>query len=177
MFPLNLTESVKAIIGIALLSLVLLSGIKCHSSIKESGREEVRAEWAAEKEATRLMVEELQAKLASQSEQHRKEQREIADEIAATQLLHERSLAELRATYDGRVRNSEARAELYRRQAQGGSTERDHLANHAAQLDRTLEEGRLLVAELRETLGLRDKSLILLGQQITADRELLEETP
>lgn len=98
----------------------------------------------------------------------------IAKELAANEKRVQKAILAVHAEYAQRMYHSQAREGIYREQAAGTAAERDRLASHAAELDRALEEGRLLVEELRHTLGLRDSQLELLGQQIRADRALLE---
>lgn len=63
---------------------------------------------------------------------------------------------------------------MYRRKAEAGEAESRDLANHAAELDRSIVEGKRVAAELAATVRLRDEQLILLGSQIKADRAILE---
>ena len=175
MYPFSLTDTIKSIAVVCLVLLFAFTGSKIVDHIKDLGRAEVLDHWNQEKLSTKKKVEELQTKLDIQTTKHRQEQQEIADEIAASKIQHERDLAKLASDYSGRLRSSEMRAELYRRQAQSGSIEQDDLASHAAQLDRSLEEGRSLVRELRETLGFRDQQIQSLSRQIYNDRALLED--
>lgn len=99
----------------------------------------------------------------------------ISNELAAKEKEHAEALAALRSDLDGRLQLATTRQGIYQRQAQGSSAERDRLASHAAELDRTLEQGRSLVRELRETVGQRDATIRLLSEQITADRLLFNE--
>lgn len=114
-----------------------------------------------------------------------KEQEALAKHVAATkniaeelnhenQLLKERNAAAL-TDYANRLRNSEERANRYSKQAEAGTSECRSLASKSAQLDRTLEEGRILVIELRDSIELKDKQLMLLGKQIESDRATLGE--
>jgi hypothetical protein len=114
--------------------------------------------------------------MAVQEVEHQKKQKEIADALAQVRTEHETTLASQRAVFDQRLLQSDRRAQVYQRQAQAGAAAQRDLASHAAQLDRALEEGRDLVRELGSTLGLRDHQLKLLGDQIRADRQLLEGT-
>lgn len=145
-----------------------------HSGSKH-GASEVQAEWNQQKEADAKVIEDLKTKYASMEATHREENTRITHELAEAKQSHAVALAEQRAEYDRRLQLSANRAAIYQRQAKGGEVECRSLASHAARLDGTLEEGRSLVRELRETLGLRDRQLILLGQQIKNDRALLNE--
>ena len=85
---------------------------------------------------------------------------------------HKVALAAIANQHAARMRNSENRAATYRHMSKSGAAESAALAAHAAELDRTLEEGRRLVAELRETLGQRDKELTQLGEALIAVHQL-----
>lgn len=54
---------------------------------------------------------------------------------------------------------------------------RRDVADRCAALNRSLAQGRGVVADLRGTLERRDAEVILLGDQIKADRLLLERSP
>lgn len=176
MYVMTPLETAKAVGGVLILALAIFAGAKVYGGIKESGRQEVYAQWDKEKAEVAAKVDELRGKLAEQTADHLHKQQEIADELAQTQLQHQRDLTVLHDAYAVRLRTSEARADGYRRQAQGNPAERDHLAGHAAKLDAALEEGRFLVAEFRATLGQRDREVMLLAEQIRADRKLMEPT-
>lgn len=85
---------------------------------------------------------------------------------------HKVALAAIADQHAARMRNSENRAATYRRMSESGATESAALAAHAAELDRALEEGRRLVAELRETLGQRDTEITQLGAGLKALHQL-----
>lgn len=99
----------------------------------------------------------------------------IANELAAKDTAHAKALADLRADLDGRLQLATTRQGIYQRQAQGSTAERNYLASHAAELDRSLEQGRSLVRELGETLRQRDSTIRSLSEQIIADRLLINE--
>ena len=88
---------------------------------------------------------------------------------------HENAIAAVHAEYVDRLHESDSRAGTYQRLSQGAAAERASLASYAAQLDRSLTEGRSLVRELRETVRLRDEQLIVLGKQLENDRSLLQK--
>lgn len=120
-------------------------------------------------------IAELTQKNLDLTAAHQTETTRIADELAAQQAGYAKALDALRIDYANRLLQSAAREGIYQRKAQGSAVERDYLASHAARLDRSLEEGRSLVRELRETLGQRDNAIRTLSQQIQADRRLINE--
>lgn len=175
--PTDVLKIARLVLALLVLGVLFWSGRAAYLAAQASGMKLVQEQWDEQRRKDAEVSRQIQDKLRMAEESHRRVQQGVADAIAQANEDHLTELSRLRSDYDRRLRQSEARADVYRRQAEGGSTEQDSLASHAAELDRTLTEGRLLVAELRATLGLRDQSLILLGQQIKADRELLEETP
>lgn len=138
----------------------------------------VRLEWEKDKAAARETYAILNEKLIEQEEAYRHRQQEITDDLVQARQQHEVSLADQRTDYEQRLLQSSRRAEVYHRQAQSGAALQRDLADHAARLDRALEEGRELVRELSATLELREHQLRLLGEQILTDRLLFEgQTP
>ena len=159
-----------------LATLVLfLLGSWIYNSGSKYGASVVQAKWDSAKEQDRQKIDDLKQEYDDKEEAHRTENRMITHELAEAQKSYEVALAEQRAEYDRRLQLSSNRAAIYQRQAESGAAQCRSLASHAARLDQTLEEGRSLVRELRDTLGLRDRQLILLGQQILNDRVLLNE--
>lgn len=138
-----------------------------------NGEAKVRAEWSAENDQRIEKIRELEAKNAELTTENARLTTKISKELEAHETAHKTALSEQRADYLNRLFHSEGRARVYREQAEGEQLERERLASHAAELDRALEEGRQLVRELRTTLGLRESQLRLLGEQILADRALL----
>lgn len=162
-----------------LILLVLLSwfGVHVYTSIKDSGRAEVQKLWDQDKQAQAAAIQKLKDGYAKREEAHRTENRRISSELSQANLDHANAIAAMHLDYAQRLRNVEQRAAIYQRQAQGGAAERGNLADHAGRLDASLEEGRSLVRELRETLGLRDRQVRALSNQIRNDRALFEDAP
>lgn len=168
---------IKSIGGVLILVLVIWTLASIHGAIKDSGRAEIQALWDADKAQHALAIAALKDEYASKEETHRTENRRISSELSQANLDHAKALAAAQLDYTQRLRNVEQRAAIYQRQAQGGAAERGDLADHASRLDASLEEGRSLVRELRETLGLRDRQIHSLSDQIRNDRALFEDAP
>ena len=115
----------------------------------------------------------LTAELAVKQAHYQAETQRINDELTQATAQFEGALRAVHDQYAVRLHNSETRASVYQRQAKGGAAERDALAEHASRLDRSLEEGRRLVADLRYTLEQRERALHAVGQQLLQDRKLL----
>lgn len=166
---------IKSIGGVLILVLVIWTLTSIYGAIKDSGRAEIQALWDADKAQHALAIAALKDEYAVKEEAHRTENRRISSELSQANLDHANAIAAVHLDYAQRLRNVEQRAAIYQRQAQGGAVERGDLADHAGRLDASLEEGRSLVRELRETLGLRDRQVRALSNQIRNDRALFED--
>lgn len=138
-----------------------------------SGAAEVQAKWDAETKRRDIKTAQLEEVNKVLIKQHDVDSKFITQELKTYEAKYKIALAAATADYNQRLLSHETRTGIYRELAEGNSVERKRLASHAAELDRTLEEGRSLVRELRETVGLRDEQLRELGKQIMADRALL----
>lgn len=161
------------ILSLVLVGVAAAAGV--HWIYKE-GQEKTQAAWDLERQQTTARMNVLQGKYDALSLEHSGESTRIANALKAQDETHKQVLAGIAADAAVRLRSSEDRAAIYQRQAQGGAAQCGDLASYAAQLDRALEQGRSLEREYRETLGLRDQQIILLGSQIKADRKVLEAT-
>ena len=157
---------------IALVVSMALTGYMIWDAGFDSGSQSVQAKWDADKEAQRKAMDALQDKYANLEAQNRVQNQRNSDELAEKETAHAAALARLNAEYAGRMQLSEQRAGRYQRQAQGGAVEQANLARHAAELDRAVEGGRRLVAELAATLRQRDDQLRAVSQQLINDRNL-----
>jgi len=128
---------------------------------------------AKEKERSDAL-EVLKADFAKKEEEHRSKNQEINDALKDAKQNYDLRVAALGNDYARRLRESETRAGIYSRQAQGGTAEQERLASHAARLDASLVEGKAVAAELRHTVELRDEQLKMLAKQILNDRALIE---
>lgn len=138
-----------------------------------SGAMEVKAAWNQENKKRDDAYAELKRQNAEQLATHQQREADLAHELFENERKHEAALSSARTDYALRLQQSEGRAGVYLRQAQGSTVEQQRLARHAAELDRSLEEGRALVRELGETLGQRDRTIKALGGIILNDRTLL----
>ena len=101
---------------------------------------------------------------------------ELNERIKEDKAAHDAAIAAATRTFTERLRKSEGRAKTYAGMSQASADERTALADHAAKLDQSLEEGRHLVRELRETLGQRDREIMLLGEHIQNVYQLINNT-
>lgn len=141
------------------------------SSYKDS---QWQSKWDKAELAKARAIDALKTEIGTKEDQHRDENSKLRAEIQERERLHAVAVAAVRAEYVQRVRLSESRALVYQRQAEGGTAQCRSLADHAARLDRSLEEGRSVVRELRIVVGQRDDAIRSLSTQILADRKLFE---
>ena len=142
-----------------------------------TGSTEVSTQWKKENDDRDNAYTALEKKNASEREAHQQREKELGDELKQAELDYETTLTGYRTDYASRLLLAEGRAGVYQRQARGSADEQQRLARHAAELDRSLEEGRALVRELGETLGQRDRTIHALGQIILNDRTLFTGEP
>jgi chromosome segregation ATPase len=153
---------------------ILLVCFGLYSAGHKNGANEVQVKWDAERQGHAVAVATLQGEIKKLQELNRTENTRIDNAIQQANKNHAIALAALQSDYAGRLRLSEGRVSSYRRLSEGGTTEREYLANHAAELDRSLEQGRSLVRELRETVGQRDKEITALSERIKNDQRLFQ---
>jgi len=156
------------------LGAIALAGTASYYLI-DFGEKRIQAKWDADKLAHIAETETLKNEIKIRESEHRAEVRGINTQLAEAARRHSSELTALRIGFSERLRESEGRAEVYQSLANSGSAQRTNLASYAAQLDRSVVEGRQVVGELRATIIQRDEQIRALGRQITADRELISE--
>ena len=165
----------KWVAGLALASTVLLlASSALYFSGVTQGENNITVQWQKEKLSHAEEISKLRGEIQQKEFGHRQESARIADQLRKTEVQYEKAISDLSAERAQRLRLSVERAAIYERNAASGPAQCRALASHAAQLDRSLEEGRSVVAELRSALGQRDEQLRLLGAQLTTDRQLLD---
>ena len=157
-------------IGILLVIVIGLGSYKIYSM----GQESIQTEWDKAKLVYAQTIAKVHEDYKAKEVIHMQENQRIANELLRTKEEYGNALSSIRDEFTNRMLDSEKRADVYKRQAQSGTIESNRLAIHAAKLDRLIEEGRRLVRELRETIGLRDSQIKLLSDQINSDRALLK---
>lgn len=155
-------------------ALILFLGSKLYGYIYARGAESVQVKWDEQERQRNETIQGIRDQYSRKEDAHRAINRKISNDLSQARLDAAADLAAAQREFDQRLRNSEARSAVYQRQAQGGAAERGDLAGHAARLDAALEEGVYLVEELQATLGLRERQVLALSEQIKNDRALIE---
>lgn len=177
--PLSLFAGVQwKLLGITAGALILIgSGTTTYAWFKghKAGEVKIQTAWDLDAAKRDRAMNALLMKTRERDQQSATESVRIANDLSKTLDDAARAIADAHIASNKRLRQSEARARVYSGYAEAGPTERANLASHAAQLDKSLEEGRGLVEEFRITLGQRDREVVLLGQQIVSDRKAVSE--
>ena len=137
-----------------------------------AGQRDIQEQWDAERATYKKAMDTLRDQYAALEAKARIDNQRNSDELAEKEKAYAVALVELQREYDGRLLQSDKRASYYQRLAKGGAVEQTNLASHAARLDRSLEEGRRMVAELSATLRQRDDQLRAVSKQLENDRSL-----
>lgn len=138
------------------------------------GQANIQQEWDKDRAVLQQELKNQESKYETLFLAHKDFSSQVANSLEEKQNEYEENLSAIHNDFSDRMRNYETRVQLYQRQAKAGTIEQERLTSHAAELDRSLETGKRVAAELAATVRLRDEQLILLGSQIKADRAILE---
>lgn len=165
----------KKVLVVGAIALAIgLSYYQTHKLGVIAGASEVQEQWDEAEKKRGEQISKLEGQYSELESLHKKREEELTNELTLANAQHEDELSRYRSDYAGRLQLSEQRASVYKRQANGSASEQQRLARHAAELDRSLEEGRHLVRELGQTLKQREVTIRALGGIILNDRTLLE---
>lgn len=153
---------------------ILFGGI--YSLGSSHGQAKIQVLWDADKERQAEAIKTVEKEYKGKEALAILENTKISKELREANDKYKTTLAQYQSDYSKRLLSAEGRASLYKRQADGSVIERGSLASYAAELDRNLEEGRLLVRELGATIRQRDNQIAALSAQITSDRKLFTES-
>ena len=171
MYP-NLVKAIPYLLALALLSYL---GSKLYNQVYESGANSIQVKWDKEKKNQADAIIEMKQKMLVKEREHQKQSEKINHDLSKANQVHAVAMATLRSDYDKRLQLASKRYGIYQAAGVSSSAECRSLSSHAIELDRTLEQGRFLVRELRETLGLRDRQVSALGEQILNDRRVISD--
>ena len=157
---------VPILIVLGVILLLYGIGVSIYSTGKQAGIDEVSKEWTQEKLAYQDEILRIKTLNAGLEQDFENREAEVNKELRNVKASYERTLASNASEHAARLRNHQERADLYERKAQGSEVERRGLASHAAELDRSLEEGRRVVKDLRTTVEQRDTEIKLLGTNL-----------
>lgn len=141
-----------------------------------NGVDATYTKWAQVEQGYQAQMVELQEAKKEAEHQFKIKEGELNERIKQDQAAHATAIAAATRDFTERLRKSEGRAKAYADMSQASTDERRALADHAAKLDQSLEEGRHLVRELWETLGQRDREIMALSVHISNVHELINKT-
>lgn len=144
--------------------------------VYSKGKEKVQLEWDREKETQEQVTKEIQNKYEELYKFHKEYVEYISSQLNTKEKENEERIADIERKHLDGLRKSEDRASVYRRKAEAGEAESRDLANHAAELDRSLVEGKRVAAELAATVRLRDEQIKALGTMLTTTYSIVEGT-
>lgn len=152
---------------------ILFGGV--YSLGSNHGEAKIQVLWDADKGRQRDAIKAVEDDYKGKEALAIAENLKISKQLREANESYKATLAQYQFDYSKRLHAAEGRAGLYKRQADGTAAERGSLASYAAELDRSIEEGRLVVRELRATIGQRDSQIAALSAQIVSDRKLFTE--
>lgn len=170
-----MSKTAIGIIVLAIIGATCLVLLGTYNLGSKSGANDIQKKWDAQKLVDSAALLKKVKEYDDREKTNRAEIATLSGNLAKAKSDHVAALAAARADYANRLQQSKTRAAFYERLAKDGSPECRSLASHATRLDTTLEGGRDLVRRLGDTIRLRDAQLILLGNQIQADRKLFSE--
>lgn len=120
-------------------------------------------------------VTSLKVQIQNDIDVHTKAQLKLSKEIEDAEIQYNEAITDIVVNTNQRLLKSEERANIYRSKAIRGEAECRGLADHAAELDRSLTEGRELVKQLTSTVRKRDLEIQQISNYFMNDRNLLNE--
>lgn len=159
-------DPITLAMGLGAIAVVGLGAWGIYQLGSSNATKKMEAKWAVMEGQYQDQITEAKNKVTQATDAHKLEVGELNDRITANSKIYAANLADAALAHAGRMRKSENRVQTYIGLSEAGAAERRYLADHAAKLDRALEEGRHLVHELRTTLGQRDSEIIELANYI-----------
>lgn len=159
---------IKSKYFIALLVVLVLSviGYKVYWHIYNIGYQACNEQFLEYKNAQAVKTLELQNEYDRQKEKYQAQTEDLVAQIGKNQESYNKKLIAIESDYSGKLLQSESRASLYKQLSRTSKCSNNDLADYSARLDKTVTEGRQLVAQLRELIELRDSQLRELGKQL-----------
>lgn len=171
MYP-NLVKVIPYLLALALLSFLVS---KVYTSGYDSGASAIQVKWDKQVKDQGDVVAKMKAEALVKERKHQEHNEKINHDLNQANQVYRLALASLRSDHDKRLQLAAKRHGVYQAAGVSSTPECSSLGSHAIELDRTLEEGRYLVRELRETLEFRDHQVKQLGEQILNDRRVISD--
>lgn len=172
---LSMTAATNLLVGIGVAALLASAGYIVHGYIHEQGRLAERAVWERKAQDWETEVLRLKSRYQAKEGEYQQTIFGLTTTLYESEQLHAQVLSGLTAAHAQRLQHAAERAAVYQRQAAGSAADAQALAEHAARLDASIEEGRVVVTELAATVRLRDEQVKALGAVILADRQLFSD--
>lgn len=166
------TATTKVVAALGVIALVVVSHGAFYLYGRHNGKDIVQTSWNADKLKHNAAIEHQKGIFKVKEDVYLTNIADLAKKVLEDEKAHQDALAAVNRDYAARLRSHEERASIYQRAARGNEAKRNALANHAAELDRTIVEGRQVVGELRATLGLREQQIQRLEEECRHERSL-----
>lgn len=153
--------------------LLVASYVGTHINGINKGEQKIEAIRTVEREQRSIAIKKEELKYAKLEGEHSALIAKVDKGLIDAKKEHDEAIASAQRDYADSLRKSETRAGVYKRKAEGGAVERNSLAEHAAKLDKALEEGRSLEREYRAAVEQRDTTIENLAELVKADRKLI----
>ncbi|MBP6894333.1 MAG: hypothetical protein KBC94_07915 [Pseudacidovorax sp.] len=140
----------------------------------QQGAASVQQQWDKAKASTAQAITAQVTTTREKETTHASQSTQAVDTYRAAQASADAAAAARVADAERLQRGAEGRALRYRAMSEASAAERDRLASHAAQLDASLAEGRVVAEQLRAAVVERDGRIQLLADTIRADRQLFD---
>lgn len=164
-----LSQYTNYIIALVIILVVVVCARIIHQNGKQIGVSETMLAWQAQEQERNDIIEDYRTEVNDLKVKYEKQTVQHKMEITAIKVAAENDRRTIQRDYADRLLNADKRASVYKRLSQSGESERIRLAEHAAKLDRSVEEGRSLLREQQSALAERDG---IIGKLVTQLRAL-----
>ena len=167
-----LSQYTNYIIALVIILVVAVCARIIHQNGKQIGVSETMLAWQAQEQERNDIIEDYRTEVNDLKVKYEKQTVQHKMEITAIKVAAENDRRTIQRDYADRLLNADKRASVYKRLSQSGESERIRLAEHAAKLDRSVEEGRSLLREQQSALAERDGIIGKLVAQLRALEQL-----
>ena len=167
-----LSQYTNYIIALVIILVVAVCARIIHQNGKQIGVSETMLAWQAQEQERNDIIEDYRTEVNDLKVKYEKQTVQHKMEITAIKVAAENDRRTIQRDYADRLLNADKRASVYKRLSQSGESERIRLAEHAAKLDRSVEEGRSLLKEQQSAIAERDGIIGKLVAQLRALEQL-----
>lgn len=167
-----LSQYTNYIIALVIVVIVAVCGRIIYQNGKQLGVSETMLAWQKQEKERNDIIDDYRTEINDLKVKYEKQTVQHKMEITAIKVAAENDRRTIQRDYADRLLNADKRAGVYKRLSQSGESERIRLAEHAAKLDRSVEEGRSLLKEQQSAIAERDGIIGKLVAQLRALEQL-----